>query len=131
MDLAALCARREHNLSHERANGLGCLEAGFRIGQRFGEPLDPGAIALGDAGVDCWQRLWRRGEPRLQPHLLPLAWSQAVLPRRFVESVLHTRHDAVYAPLTLCPRRALGPTSLEPHPLHAVGPHPTRPDARP
>src|SRR3546814_5419370 len=94
MDLAALCARREHNLSHERANGLGCLEAGFRIGQRFGEPLDPGAIALGDAGVDCWQRLWRRGEPRLQLHLLPLEWRQAVLHRRFVESVRSEEHTS-------------------------------------
>src|SRR3546814_1569504 len=41
MDLAALCARREHNLSHERANGLGCLEAGFRIGRSEEHTSEP------------------------------------------------------------------------------------------
>src|SRR3546814_19398855 len=69
----------------------------------------------------CWQRLWRRGEPRLQLHLLPLAWRQAVLHRRFVESVLDRRHDAVDTTLNLGERRAIGLRTRDPLPVPPVG----------
>src|SRR3546814_6038869 len=46
---------------------------------------------------------------------------QSVLHRRFVESVLYRRHDAVDATLNLGERRAIGRRSRQPLPVQPVG----------
>ncbi|WP_245464873.1 hypothetical protein [Mesorhizobium sp. M1E.F.Ca.ET.045.02.1.1] len=107
MNFAALVARREHDLSDQRAQRFCGPASVLLVGERLRELLGPLAVESGNIGMQVGHVCGRHCQTRRDLSLLPLQVFHPCFHRRLVKAILDRGHDAGDSALDLVERFAV------------------------